>query len=57
MYILLHIVYILFRRKSYQIQTLSCSGDCGIFALKHLEYLIADKELPDVVDKNMIFLR
>ena len=57
MYVLLHIVYILFRRKTYQIQTLPCSGDCGIFAIKHMENLIANKELYDGVDKNTRFWR
>ena len=53
MYVSLQIVYILIRRKTSQIQTLPCSGDCGIF--EHLEYLIADKEFHDVVDKNLRF--
>ena len=34
-----------------------CNGDCGIYVIKHLEYLIAEKDLLEVVDKNMRFWR
>lgn len=36
---------------------LYCSGDCGIYAIKHLEYLLAKLPLDDVVDQNIQFCR
>ena len=34
-----------------------CSGDCGVYVIKHLEYLLAKKPLSEVNDNNMDFFR
>ncbi|XP_062085260.1 uncharacterized protein LOC133791349 [Humulus lupulus] len=33
------------------------SGDCGVYVIKHLEYLLAKKSLSEVNDDNMDFFR
>ena len=36
---------------------LICSGDCGVYVLKFLEFLISKKNIMDVNDANMEFFR
>ena len=42
-------------KKTYLVINVACSGDCGIYAIKYLEYLIADKGLDAVKDEHMRF--
>ena len=34
-----------------------CSGDCGVYVIKHLECLLARLPLTEIVDENMTFFR